>query len=104
MGKPEGKIENYLIRKAKEKGFFECKFKSPGTSGVPDRLIIGNGYTFFIETKKSEKEEPRKLQKTIINDMIDHGAYVYVAGCQKDIDEIFSSFEKGKPKKPKKQI
>lgn len=104
MGKPESKIETYLIKRAKKEGFFQCKFTSPGTDGVPDRMLIGYGYTFFIETKKSENENPRRLQKVMINDMINHGGYVYVAGTKEEVDEILSSIKNGKPKKPEKQI
>ena len=102
MGKHEGKIEKYLIDQGNEKGFLVYKFRSPGNNGVPDRILIGHGYVFFVETKKSENEEPRTLQKRIINKMIDHGAYAYVIGCKSDVDTLLASFIENNPKKPEK--
>ena len=54
MGKPEGIIESYLSKTAKEHGFLSMKFTSPNLNGVPDRIIIGNGYTVFVEVKKPD--------------------------------------------------
>ena len=46
----EKEIENYLVRKIKNKKGIAYKFTSPGNSGVPDRLcLLPNGKIFFIE-------------------------------------------------------
>ena len=102
MGKPEGTIETYMRKRAKEMGFLFYKFVSPANSGVPDRVLIGNGYTFFVEVKKSPTEEPRKLQKRVINRMIEHGAAVYVIGSKEEADILLQSYAEKKPQKPKK--
>lgn len=102
MGKPEGEIETFMRKKAESLGFKFYKFRSPANDGVPDRVIIGHGYTFFVELKKNEEEEPRRLQKEVINDMIDRGAYVYVIGSKENAEKLLLSFVDKKPPKPKK--
>lgn len=58
----EKDIENYL--KKKTKGLC-LKFTSPGTIGVPDRIVVMNTGTFFVEVKAPGKnQDPAKLQCT----------------------------------------
>ena len=92
MGKPEGRVENYLVKRAKQENFLHYKFTSPSTNGVPDRIIIGHGMTIFIELK-APGETPRKLQNVVIADMKAHGAEVYVIDTKEGIDELFASLE-----------
>lgn len=89
MGKPEGKIENYLIKQAKAHNFLCYKFTSPSSSGVPDRILIGNGKTIFIETKSSTGKT-RELQDEVIQEMREHGACVFVANTKQKIDNIIT--------------
>lgn len=100
MGKPENLIESYLRKQAGTLGFLCYKFTSPGNNGVPDRVLIGHGYTFFVETKKDKTEAPRQLQKQIINRMIDNGALVYVMADKTDIDNLLQSFVDNAPIPP----
>lgn len=90
MGRAEGYVENYLVKKAKEKGFLCFKFTSPGTRGVPDRIVIGNGKTVFIETK-SKTGTPSELQKIRIRQLKEHGAEVYIASSREQIDQILAT-------------
>ena len=90
MGKPEGVIENYLIKQAKKHNFLCYKFVSPSNNGVPDRIIIGNGLTLFIELK-APGEVARKQQQAVINRMRKHGATVYIIDSKQQIDELFAS-------------
>ena len=102
MGKPEGKVESYLIELAKTMGFECYKFTSPGNRGVPDRILIGHGYTFFVETK-AENEEPRLSQKIVINTIIERGGLVYVVDSKEQVLKLITAFVNKKPPKPKKQ-
>lgn len=102
MGKPEGAIENYMREIAESMGFLFYKFQSPSQNGVPDRVAIGYGHTIFIELKKSEDEEPRPLQQSVINRMIDHGAEVFVIGSKEDAYNLLKAYASNKPPKPKK--
>lgn len=86
---PEGKIEGYLEKKAKENKFLCYKFKSPGNRGVPDRVLIGHGKTFFVELK-APGEKPRPLQEEIFSRMRKAGATVFVADSKKEVDKIIN--------------
>lgn len=101
MGKPEAYVEDYLVNQAAKLDIWQCKFTSAGTSGVPDRLCIKNGYTVFIETKR-KGGAPRKLQVEICNEMISRGAYVFTADTREKIDELFQAMLNKKLKRPKK--
>ena len=58
----EREIERKLVNAVKERGGICWKFTSPGTAGVPDRIILmPEGRIAFVEVK-APSEEPRKLQ------------------------------------------
>lgn len=58
----EREIERKLIDAARKRGGICWKFVSPGTAGVPDRIILmPKGVIAFVEVKASG-ESPRKLQ------------------------------------------
>ena len=94
MGKPEAYVEDYLLKKANERKFLCYKFIS-GVNGVPDRIIIGNGYTVFVETKRLNGA-PRKLQEAIIKKMRKQGAYVYVIDNRPDVDALLENMQTGR--------
>lgn len=58
----ERKIEKKLVDAVKTQGGVCWKFVSPGTAGVPDRIILmPMGRIAFVEVK-APGESPRKLQ------------------------------------------
>ncbi len=58
----EKKIEQALVIAVKTQGGICWKFVSPGTAGVPDRIILmPMGRIAFVEVK-APGERPRKLQ------------------------------------------
>lgn len=61
----ENDIEKYLVRQIKSIGALCYKFTSPGTRGVPDRIILYRGNVFFIELKRPGGK-PRKDQLKIM--------------------------------------
>ena len=87
MGAPEGAIEKYLYYQAKKHDILCYKFTAPSTAGVPDRILIGNNKTVFVELKRPGGK-PRKLQIAIHTKMRDHGAIVFVADTKKLVDDI----------------
>lgn len=93
MGKPEGIIEDYLIKQAENHDSVCYKFTSPGKRGVPDRIVIGHGYTVFVECK-SPTGTTRKQQDFRIKEMRDHGALVYVLKTKPAIDDFFEKLIK----------
>lgn len=92
MGKPEGTVERYLRDQARARGWLCYKFESPGTSGMPDRIVIGNGQVTFVETK-APGGHPRPLQVTRMRQMAQRGADVRVASSREEVDEILRSIE-----------
>lgn len=104
MGKPEGKIEQYLKSQAEKKGFFCVKFTSPGTRGVPDRLLIGHGHTVFIELKK-QGEHTRLSQDCVIENIRKYGGEVYVIDSKSSVDNVLRYLvEGGSYEPPSKQV
>lgn len=87
---PEGVIESHLVSRCEKLGILCYKFVSPGNKGVPDRILIANGQTIFVETKKPGGV-PRELQEYVIKKMRKSGATVYVADTKEDIDEILEN-------------
>ena len=94
MGKPENEIEHYLVCKSKKKGILCKKFTSPGTIGVPDRILIGYGQVIFAEIKAPGKK-PRLAQQIVIDDMRKHGATVVVLDTKQQIDTLIENLMKG---------
>lgn len=87
--KPEGEIETYMAKQSKKNGILCYKFVSPGNRGVPDRILIGNGHTVFVELK-APGETPRELQKYVIRQMKKAGADVEVADTKESVDKILN--------------
>jgi hypothetical protein len=58
----EKEVEQRLVAAVKEAGGWCPKFISPGTDGMPDRIVLmPGGYIAFVEVKAPGKK-PRKLQ------------------------------------------
>lgn len=51
---PEGRIVQYIIKKAKEAGGTTRKIAYEGRAGAPDRLVLLPGCAFFIEAKRGQ--------------------------------------------------
>lgn len=89
MGKPEGIIEDYLIKQSKQHDAICWKFVSPGQRGVPDRIVIYNGQVHFVELK-SEDGNLSEQQKTKIKLLQKHKANVHVLNSKKAINQFFN--------------
>lgn len=89
MGKPEDYVEKYLTKKCRARGYGCLKFTSPGTNGVPDRIIIANGRILFVETKRAGGKL-RRLQEEITGEMRRQGADVRVADTRELVDDLLA--------------
>lgn len=89
MGKAEAHVEEYLLEKCKNKGWLCYKMESIATRGFPDRLVIGNGQTIFVETK-SPVGQPSSVQKHRIKEMLTHGADVRLIRHRAAVDELIA--------------
>lgn len=88
MKRPEAKLEAYFKQAVKDNGFLQYKFLS-GATGVPDRILIGNGLTVFVELK-AEHGILSKRQKLVIKAIERHGGKVFVPFDKEGIDKIIS--------------
>jgi hypothetical protein len=74
----ESQIEARLVQGVKARGGLCLKFTSPGTSGVPDRIVITpDGRVCFVELK-TEIGRLAKIQQWVIGEMRERGADVFV--------------------------
>lgn len=94
----EHDIEQYLFDSAEKHDALCYKFVSPMNSGVPDRIVILNGWTVFVELKAPGKK-PRKLQNKVIAMMRKRNASVYVIDSKELVDELFNDILSAKKKK-----
>lgn len=90
----ENDIEKYLIRQVKRIGALCYKFASPGTRGVPDRIILYQGNVFFVELKRPGGK-PRKDQLKIIEKFNEQLIPVLVIDSKQQVDDLLYLMEKG---------
>lgn len=84
----EKEIEKLLVQKVRQAGGRAYKFVSPGTTGVPDRLVVlPGGKIGFVEVKAPGKT-PRPEQNYQIKCLEDLGCYVAVADNPGILDQI----------------
>ena len=96
MGSAESYVEQYLKLQCLKNDILCFKFISPGISGVPDRVLIGNGSTVFVEVKKPGGTV-RKLQKHIIAQMRNHGAHVRIIDTREGVDSLIHEIKTTPP-------
>lgn len=99
----ENTIENYLVDKCHQNNYLCYKFVSPSQNGVPDRIVIGNGFTIFIELKRPSKNSLDPLQAVICQKMRDSGAIVLMVNNKEKVD-ILIKLMKNKSKKLNNKI
>jgi hypothetical protein len=73
----ERTIEQKICIYCKQKGMIPYKFNSPSNRGVCDRIIVSDGYVFFIEFKRKGCS-PTVLQNKHHQTLVDKGLMVYV--------------------------
>lgn len=91
----ESQIERRLVEGVKRLGGMCLKFVSPGTLGVPDRIIItAKGRVIFIELK-TETGRLTKIQRYIIGEMQKRGADARVVKGIDEVKELLAEIEGG---------
>lgn len=82
-------LENLLVKKVKELGGVTFKFESPGNKGVPDRIILYNGKSYFVEVKnESSNTELRKLQRFQIERIKMQGIYACRIKTKQELEDL----------------
>lgn len=91
----ESQIERRLVEGVKRLGGMCLKFVSPGTLGVPDRIIItAKGRVIFVELK-AETGRLTKIQRYVIGEMQKRGANARVVKGIDEVKELLAEIEGG---------
>lgn len=91
----ESQIERRLVEGVKRIGGMCLKFVSPGTLGVPDRIIItAKGRVIFVELK-TETGRLTKIQRYVIGEMQKRGADARVVKGIDEVKELLAEIEGG---------
>ena len=90
----ENDIEKYLVRQIKSIGALCYKFTSPGTRGVPDRIIVYRGNVFFAELKRPGGK-PRKDQLKVMAKFNDQMMPIFVIDSKEKVDKFTRIVLKG---------
>lgn len=94
----EKEIERYLKKGIKQLGGLCFKFVSPGTAGVPDRIILTkSGRVIFVELK-TDTGVLSKLQKYVIHTMTSRNADVRVLKGLNDVKAFLLELERSENK------
>lgn len=82
----EKDIEKYLRESIKQAGGECLKWVSPGTAGVPDRIVIWpDGRIVFVELKRPF-EKPRPVQRVVLRRLYHLGCRVVVMDNRKSVE------------------
>jgi len=85
----ESDVEKHFVKLAKENKAWALKFTSPGTRGVPDRIVIRyDGGIEFVELKKPG-ESLRPSQKVVKKILERYGHTVTVLDTKADVTEYW---------------
>lgn len=91
----ESQIERRLVEGVKRLDGMCLKFVSPGTLGVPDRIIItAKGRVIFVELK-TETGRLTKIQRYVIGEMQKRGADARVVKGIDEVKELLAEIEGG---------
>ena len=89
----ENEIEAKLVKAVKAVGGVCWKFTSPGTAGVPDRIVLmPSGKISFVEVK-APGETPRPLQRLRIRTLRQLGFRVFVLDDPQQIGVIIDAIQ-----------
>ena len=82
----EKDIEKCLRESIKQAGGECLKWVSPGTAGVPDRIVIWpDGRIVFVELKRPF-EKPRPVQRVVLRRLYHLGCRVVVMDNRKSVE------------------
>lgn len=92
---PERQVEKYLVDKVHNLGGIAWKFTSPGTAGVPDRIVALNGMICFVELKRPVGGRTSNMQKWRIKQLHDQGQHAYVLKNKDQINYLIEHLMRG---------
>lgn len=84
----EKEIEQYLSDRVRRLGGLCFKFVSPGRAGVPDRIVLYKGSSYFVELKRPKGGKLSEIQTARHKEFSAHGFQVWVLKNRKEVDEF----------------
>lgn len=91
----ESTIEARLVREVRKRGGLCYKFTSPGSPGVPDRIVIlPGGITVYVELK-TEVGRLANIQKWQISEIQKRGATVRVLKGMEQVLAFLEEVDRG---------
>jgi hypothetical protein len=85
----EKDVEKYLVRRVEALGGRCLKWTSPGTTGLPDRIVLlPGGRVVFVETKRPKGSRVEALQKYWCRVLRGLGFPHYFAYTQQAVDGL----------------
>lgn len=91
----EAEIEKKLVDAVKDAGGICPKFVSPGTNGMPDRIVLMPGGAMCFVEVKATGEHPRRIQLRRHARLRALGFKVYVLDDPDQIPAILTSVKGG---------
>jgi len=91
----EKQIEKYLKEQVQARGWLCWKLVSPGTTGVPDRIVIGNRQIVFVELKKPETGRVSKVQQFRLHQLQGLGHRTKIIDSKAGVDNLIKGLSKG---------
>ena len=91
--KAERDIEKELTQKVRELGGLSYKWVSPGSDGVPDRIIIMPGGTVWFVELKTEKGRLSQIQRYQIKRLRKAGCLVRTIYGQKGLEGFLNEIQ-----------
>ena len=90
----EKEIERYLKAEVEARGWLCWKLVSPGTTGVPDRIVIGPyRQVVFVELKKPETGQLSKIQQFRLRQLSGLGHRTKVIDSKGKVDNLIRGIE-----------
>lgn len=90
MKKLESKFEQEFNQWVKEHGGLSIKMPANVYTGIPDRMVLHEGRTAFIELKR-DGEKPRKIQQFWLDTLRRHG-FVAFWLTDKEFNEKYKEY------------
>lgn len=92
MGRPEAKIEHYVVGQVALRGGTTRKVVYQGSKGSPDRWCFFKGGRLCMIECKADKGRVSAVQEQAIQMLRDYGFKVYVCRSQDEVDAALDDF------------
>lgn len=94
--RPEKEIEDYLVERIKDLGGMCPKWNSPGTKGVPDRIVLmPNKLICFVETKREKGGRIAPMQIWRAKQLTQYGFKTFFIHTKDQVDKLVENLIAG---------